>query len=125
MFLLQLINIGSTTAFYAILSLTTIALYDSYIISIGFLLYAKLRGEKLVYGPFKLGLYGVGINAFAIVFALFILVWQPLPSDLPVTAENMNYGGPVLAIVVSLALLDWFVSGHKRFKVPKENVYEQ
>lgn len=119
--LLELISLGSTTALFAILSLTTIALYDSYIISIGFMLYAKLRGDKLVYGPFKMGLYGIGINAFAIIYGLFVLIWLPLPSFLPVTAENMNYGGPVLAVVVSLALLDWVVSGKKRFKLPRED----
>ena len=51
--LLQLINIGSTTAFFAILSLNTLALYLSYLIPILFWIIHKLRGFPVPYGPFK------------------------------------------------------------------------
>lgn len=120
--LLQLINIGSSTALFAILSLSTIALYISYVLPILFILLAKLRGDHITYGPFKLGKAGVFINAFSVIYGVFILIWLPFPPYLPVTAENMNYGGPIMGGVILLALLDWCISGRKRFVVPTENV---
>lgn len=120
--LLQLINIGSTTALFAILSLSTIALYMSYLLPILFILLAKLRGDHITYGPFRLGKAGILINAFSVVYAVFVLIWLPFPPYMPVTSENMNYGGPMMGGILILAVLDWFISGRKRFHVPTENV---
>lgn len=30
----------------------------------------------------------------------------------------MNYSGPVMLAVILFAILDWCVTGHKRFRVP-------
>jgi choline transport protein len=120
--LLTIITVGNTTAFFAILSLNTLALYISYIIPMVFFLLAKLRGDAIPYGPFKLGRFGLPINIFAIVYALFIIIFLPFPPLLPVTGANMNYGGPVMAAVILFALADWVVSGRKRFKAPIERV---
>ncbi|ETN42760.1 uncharacterized protein HMPREF1541_01918 [Cyphellophora europaea CBS 101466] len=117
--LLNLINIGSTTAFFAILSLNTLSLYLSYIIPIVLFTIHKIRGFYVPYGPFKLprGL-GLPINIFAICYAVFIAVFLPWPSAVPVSAETMNYAGPVLGFVIMLSILDWMISGRKRFRVP-------
>lgn len=116
--LLNLINLGSTTAFFAILSLNTLALYISYIIPMVFLVMTKLRGDHIPYGPFRLGRLGLLINLFAIIYAIFIAIFLPFPPFLPVTAKTMNYGGPVMGFVILFALADWFISGKKRFQVP-------
>jgi amino acid transporter len=117
--LLNLINIGSTTAFFAILSLNTLALYISYILPILFFLIHKLRRQPIPYGPFKIP-YGLGvpINIFALCYAVFITIFLPWPPVLPVTKVTMNYGGPVMGAVILFALMDWVVSGRKRFQVP-------
>jgi choline transport protein len=119
---LQLINIGSTTAFFAILSLSTLALYISYTLPMIFFLLAKLRGDHIPFGPFCLGRWGIPINIFAIVYAIFISIFLPFPPIQPVTWANMNYGGPVMGVVIIFALLDWMVSGRKRFQVPVDRV---
>lgn len=116
--LLQLINIGSTTALYAILSLSTISLYISYVLPIIFFTLAKFRGDSIPYGPFRLGRWGIPANLFSIAYGIFILVWLPFPPYMPVTALNMNYGGPVMGAVILFALVDWFIWGRKRFSVP-------
>jgi len=116
--LLNLINLGSTTGFFAILSLNTLALYISYIIPMVFLVMTKLRGDHIPYGPFRLGRWGLPINIFAIIYAIFIALFLPFPPFLPVTAVTMNYGGPVMGFVILFALADWFISGRKRFQVP-------
>ena len=116
--LLNLINLGSTTAFFAILSLNTLALYISYIIPMVFLVMTKLRGDHIPYGPFRLGRWGLPINIFAIIYAIFIAIFLPFPAFVPVTAVTMNYAGPIMGFVILFALADWFVSGKKRFQVP-------
>ncbi|KAH6677107.1 amino acid/polyamine transporter I [Halenospora varia] len=116
--LLALINIGSSTAFNALISLPTIALYISYFIPILFLVIRKLQNRHPTYGPFKLGRWGLPINLFSLVFIVYILIFLPFPTMLPVTAVNMNYAGPLVAVVILIAIGDWFVSGKQRFEVP-------
>jgi amino acid transporter len=117
--LLALINIASATAFNALISLPTIALYISYGIPILFILIRKLQGRHPRYGPFALGRWGIPINVFSLVYILYILTFVPFPTILPVTAVNMNYAGPLVGAVIVIAICDWFVSGRKRFTVPK------
>lgn len=49
--LLSLINIGSSTAFNAIISLSTVSLYISYLIPISCLVLKRFSGEKIAWGP--------------------------------------------------------------------------
>jgi hypothetical protein len=78
----------------------------------------KLRGPKLEFGPFSLGRWGLPINLLSLFYLLFVILWMPFPSVLPVTRETMNYAGPVFLVVITGALVDWFINGHKRFEVP-------
>lgn len=119
--LLLIINIGSSSAFYAIVGLSTIGLYMSYVLPILFIALAKIRKDRISYGPFALGKAGLSINIFAVVYGVFMIVWLPFPPYMPVTGVNMNYSGPILLFVIFFALADWFVGGRKRFKVPDEN----
>jgi hypothetical protein len=117
-FLLSIIYVISSTAFNAIISLQTISLSVSYIPPILFFLVKKIRGEHISYGPFNLGRYGIAINVLALSYLIFVVIWMPFPTMLPVTGKNMNYAGPLMGAIIVGALLDWIISGHKRFKVP-------
>lgn len=116
--LLAIIPIGSTVAFYALVSLALISLNISYFIPILFILIQKLQGRQLQYGPTKLGRWGFLINLYALIHILFIISFTALPPSRPVTGTTMNYAGPLILAVIVLALADWFISGHRRFKVP-------
>ncbi|KAF2252416.1 amino acid transporter, partial [Trematosphaeria pertusa] len=116
--LLALINIGSTVAFTALVSLPTVALYISYFIPITLLTLRKLSGKHPRYGPFKLGRWGLPINLFSLAYIVFVLIWIPFPPGRPVTAQTMNYAGPLFLAVIVFALLDWCTTGRKRFVVP-------
>jgi choline transport protein len=119
--LLTMINIGSTTAFYAIISLSVLALNLSYVIPIIFIVIRKLSHEPIVYGPWRMAArWDLIVNLFAIIYGIFIIIFLPFPPTLPVTAKNLNWSGPVLGFVIIFAVADWCISGKKRFKVPTE-----
>ena len=73
-FLLMLINIASTSAIYAILSLNNLALCTSYLQIVGSFFIYKIRGGQPAWGPFTLGRWGYAINIYAICFLVFIII---------------------------------------------------
>ncbi|KKA22519.1 Amino acid permease, partial [Rasamsonia emersonii CBS 393.64] len=76
--LLALINIGSTTAFNALLSLTTLGEYISYLIPIIFLLIKRIRApHEIPWSSFQLGTWGIPINIFSIVYGTYITIFLP------------------------------------------------
>ncbi len=115
--LLSLIILGSSTAFNDLVGLTVSGLNSSYLIASGLLLYRRCTvgilprqldyankdssDVKLVWGPWHIpGVYGIAINAFACVYLILIIFFCMWPSELPVTAENMNYTVLVTGAVV-------------------------
>lgn len=120
--ILNLIPVGSSVAFYAVTSLSTISLYTSYIPPIALLLLRKLEGRHPTYGPFHLGKFGIPINIFAICYALYIIIFLALPPVLPVTGASMNYASPILGALIVIALCDWFWKGRKRFDLPEKEL---
>lgn len=116
--LVALIYIGSSTAFNAIISLQAMALCISYMPPITFLALRRIFGNAPRPGPFTMGRAGLVVNILALIYLIFIVIWMPFPQELPVTGSNMNYAGPIFGAVIIGALLDWVISGHKRFKVP-------
>lgn len=121
-FLLSLINFGSSTAFNAIISLSTVALYVSYIIPISCLLHKRFSGEDIFWGPWTLGRFGPAINIFALCYGVFICIFLPFPPQKPVTAVNMNYAAPVFGFVILFGVTDWFVRGRKVFVGPRREI---
>lgn len=121
--LLAVINIGSTTAFNALLSLATLGQYISYLIPIIFLLIKRIRAPQEVrWGSFRLGKWGIPLNIFVIMYGIYIVIFLPFPPNYPVTATNMNYAAPVFLAVVFFAVIDWFVRGHKCWHGPRIKV---
>lgn len=133
--LLSLINIGSSVALNAILSLSTIALYTSYIIPITCLIFMRLRvkdkvydspaghaeisEERLVFGPWNLGRWGMAINIYGACYATLLVPFMALPTSLPLTSETMNYAGPIFGFVLCFASVDYLVRGRKVFVGPR------
>jgi amino acid transporter len=124
--ILALINIGSSVAFNAFISLPALGLYISYFFPIFFLFWRRVsrKGmENIHWGPFRLGdKVGPLVNAAAMCYIVFIVIWLPFPAMLPVDRLNMNYSGPILGAVMLLGAFDWCVSGRKRFGVPAGGV---
>lgn len=116
-FLLSLIYIGSSTAFNAIIALTGIALHISYLCPILFFMLKKTK-KQVKMGPWSMGRWGIPVNIFSLAYLIFVIIWMPFPTELPVTGTNMNYAGPVFLAILLGALADWTISGRKRFQVP-------
>ena len=78
--LLSLIYIGSPVAFYAITSLATVSLLQCYCLSIGCVLYRRIKHpETMPPAVFSLGKFGVPVNASAVAYSLWALFWSFWP----------------------------------------------
>ncbi|KAK4935515.1 hypothetical protein LTR10_023426 [Elasticomyces elasticus] len=119
MALLGLLNIASTTAFNAILSLAVVGLYISYLLPTLLILWRRIaKPQTLPYGPFKLGRLGVSINIIAIAYTMFTCVFLLFPPYQPITPQNFSYASVVLAGVLMLCALYWFSTGRKVYNGP-------
>ncbi|KAK5127957.1 hypothetical protein LTR85_005074 [Meristemomyces frigidus] len=123
--LINIIPVGSTTAFYALTSLSTLALYLSYCVPATLILIRKLENNFPAYGPWKIqGPYAVGlaINVFAFAWGWYCVFCLCLPTVMPATPENMNWAGPILGAVIVVALSQWFMGGSKNFHLPEDEM---
>ena len=116
--LINLINIASSTAFSAIISLTTVSLYASYILPIAIMIWRWLRNDEPKFGPYTLGRYGLLVNVIAILWGTFAVIFEVFPTEMPVTAANMNYASLMFGSTVIFSLATWFLYGGKTFQGP-------
>lgn len=123
--LLCLINVGSSTALGAIISIGTAAIVISYTIPIILLIRKRLYHEHIPFGPWSLGRFGLAVNMYGAFFGIFISVFALFPTTIPVTVQNMNYAGPVMIALVLIAGLDWFIRGKDVFKGPLKEMIEE
>ena len=113
-----LINLGSTTAFNIVVSLTLLAVLSTYIISIGCLLLKRIRQEELLPARWSLGRWGLPINAFAFFYAGFVIVFSCFPTSLPVTAGTANWAPLIWVGVIAVAAATYLVHGKKAYTPP-------
>lgn len=116
--LLSLINIGSTTAFNAIVSLGVASLLSSYIISITCMLIKRWRNEKLPPKRWGLGKYGMATNAFSVVYLVFIFIFCFFPIATPVAASTMNWNILIYGVVLLFAVCYFFLKGRHIYSGP-------
>lgn len=118
--ILCLLNISSASyvAFGGITALGSIALYISYAIAISSMIYARYSPGGVELGEWNLGRYGMLVNVYALVHTLYVLIFLPFPSTIPVDATNMNYGGPIMGFVLVVVITLWFLRARKQWKGP-------
>ncbi|KAF2770780.1 amino acid transporter [Teratosphaeria nubilosa] len=120
--LLSLINIGSSIAFNAVISLTTASYLSSYIIVIVLMIHKRLTTpEKLVFGPWTLGRLGLPINIFAAGYSIMTVVFSFFPPQVPIKASSMNWSCAVYGGVLVLGVVYYVVKGHRQFESPVES----
>ncbi|KAL2829432.1 amino acid/polyamine transporter I [Aspergillus cavernicola] len=117
--LLSLINIGSSTAFNAIISLNVAALMYTYIISISCVIYSKIRRpETLPPRRWDMGRWGLPVNIVGLVYSCFALFWSLWPGDRHVTADNFNWSVVIFVGVFLLSLGMYAVKGRREYTGP-------
>jgi amino acid transporter len=121
--LLALINVGSDTAFHAIISLNVAALMWTYTVSIACLLYRRLNcPETLPPQRWSLGKYGIWVNAGALVYVIFAFFWSFWPTNVPVTLGTFNWSVVIFSAVFIISVAMYIVKGRKEYVGPVTTV---
>jgi amino acid transporter len=113
--LLSLINIGSATAFNAIISLQVCAIMMTYGCSVACVLYRRIAHPELIPNArWSLGKWGVLVNSIGLVYVTFTFFWSFWPNAVPVTVQNMNwsvvlFGGVFFVCLVMYVFVGRFV----------------
>ncbi|KAK4891310.1 hypothetical protein LTR27_010113 [Elasticomyces elasticus] len=110
--LLGLINLGSTSAFLAFVSVGVQALALAYAIPIAISLFCGRR--EVNKARWNLGqTFGTIANVLALIWIAFELVLFSMPTALPVTAVSMNYASVVLVGFGAIAAVWYLVHSRK------------
>ncbi|QSS54035.1 GABA permease [Histoplasma capsulatum var. duboisii H88] len=122
--LLSLINLGSSAAFHAIISLNVAALMATYAVSISCVLCLRLtRPELLPDARWSLGpVIGPIVNGLGLAYVLFALFWSFWPGDRHVTVDNFNWSIVIFSGVVAISLVMYYVQGRKTYTGPVTTV---
>jgi amino acid transporter len=110
--LLGIINVGSTSAFTAFVSVGVIALAVSYAIPVGLSLWYKRREVSQARwncGP----VVGPIVNIVALSWIAFETVLFSMPTVLPVTSVSMNYASVVLCGFLAISAAWYFIYARK------------
>ncbi|KAJ5166315.1 uncharacterized protein N7482_005096 [Penicillium canariense] len=123
---LSVINVASVTALSAILALSTSSLYVSYLIPIVMMIIRRFDSSRgsIPFGPWTLGRYGMAINTISLIFGIFVCIFVPFPTQIPVTAANMNWSGPVFLGLCLLLVIDWTFRARKKYIGPSKDLLQ-
>lgn len=139
--LLALINIGSTTVFNDVTSLSLAGFYSTYFISVVLLLYRRLGSTihkadastppapatldqetgdyELTWGPWHVpGWLGIINNVIACVYLVVIWFFSFFPPAIPVEASTMNYSSLVFGATVLYSIVYYLIWGRKQYNGP-------
>ncbi|RAO65328.1 uncharacterized protein BHQ10_001340 [Talaromyces amestolkiae] len=115
--LLGLINLGSSSAFTAFVSVGVVALAISYAIPIGASVFHRrqeVNNAKFNCGP----VVGLVVNIIALLWIAFELVLFCMPTVLPVTAVSMNYAAVVFVGFMAISAVWYGIYARKTYKGP-------
>lgn len=135
--LLSLIVLGSSTALSALISLIFAALYSSYLLTCGLLLWRRCTGglepysgdgpalysDRLEWGPWRLPEpFGIINNIFACLYIIFVLFWSFWPQDTPTTPSTANWSILVYGAVGIFSVLWYYFRARHYFKGPIKEI---
>ncbi|THV93304.1 amino acid permease [Aureobasidium pullulans] len=120
---LALVNLGSTTAFNSIAGLLAGSGGFSYSVSIACVLWRKIRGMPLPQGRFSLGIFGIPINAFAVLYMIQQAIISFFPMFAIVTVKTMNYGCVMFGGVAIISVVYFVVRGRHVYKGPVVDIH--
>ncbi|RDW71023.1 hypothetical protein BP6252_07586 [Coleophoma cylindrospora] len=121
--LLSLINIGSSVAFNAIISLQIVALMMTYCCSISCVLYRRIvHPELLPFARWSLGRWGVLVNSIGVAYVTFSFFWSFWPNTTPVDVGSFNWSVVLFVAVFALCIVQYVLRGRKVYFGPVTTV---
>ena len=103
--LLACINIGSTAALNAIISLGVVALLTSYALTIGCVALRRWRGPPLPPRRWSLGRAGAAVNVAALLFLAPMWFFSFWPVTTPTKPGNMNWAVAMYGGIITIAVV--------------------
>ena len=118
--LLALINIGSTAAFQAFISLNIAAYYSSFMLAAAVMLRLRLTKTELEipWGPFRLRGAGIPVTVLAMLYTTVCLFFSFWPAYAQVTPVSMNYSVLIFGAALLFCLAFWVIWGRKVYTGP-------
>ena len=121
--LLSLINLGSATAFNAIISLQVCALMMTYAVSVGCVLYRRVAHPELIpTARWSLGKWGVPVNVIGLAYVSFTFFWSFWPNTVPVTLDTFNWSVVLFVGVFVISLVMYVIQGHRIYAGPVTDI---
>ena len=117
-YIVSMINIGSTAALNAIVSLCVVSLLTSYYMTIACLVWRRLKGEPLPARRWSLGRYGLAIIIVSLRFLTPIYFFAFWPLSTPVEPESMNWAVVMYGGIVIWSLVYYAVWGRHSYVGP-------
>ncbi|KAK5189002.1 hypothetical protein LTR96_011010 [Exophiala xenobiotica] len=114
-YLIGIIYIFNSTAFYGIMAGQVVAMIISYMLPIALHLFIARRKKNIVYGPWTLGRLGWVTDAVSVTFTTVVAIFQLFPVYRPVTAANMNYSIVLNGAVLMFGTVSWYAYGKGRY----------
>lgn len=111
-FLVLLLSLSSEAS-TIIYSLSVIASLITYIIPIGFRIFA---GDRWVAGPFDLGRWSIPIHVLAFISQSYMIVMQCFPPQKEWDATTLNYNFAITLLAAIFSCLLYIFYGKKHFK---------
>lgn len=65
-----------------------------------------------------MGKFSIFVNAWAVLWTLFVSIIFILPTVRPVAALTMNYAAAFLGLIALFAVVYWYISGRKFYTGP-------
>lgn len=116
---LSLINIGSSTAFNAIISLQLVSLMLTYAVSIGCVLIKRvLHPELLPKARWSLGRFGIVVNAGGLIYAVYAFFWCFWPVSTPVELKTFNWSVLIFVTVAVVSMVMYVFQGRHVYDGP-------
>ncbi|KAM5371488.1 hypothetical protein ACJA88_009475 [Fusarium oxysporum] len=85
---------------------------------IGCVLLKRIRGEQLPSARWSLGRFGLAINAFSVLYSLFIVILCCFPLTLPVDTASANWAPLIWAGVIIIAAIAYVTHGRRAYTPP-------
>jgi amino acid transporter len=119
-FVLGIPVLWNSVAFFAIVSVSVVAIYIAYVLPT----FTRLLSREFKPGPWNLGRWSKLVGWIAVIWVAFISILFLLPQTTPITDKNgiiwanFNYAPIVVIGVMILLTIWWLVSQRKVFKGP-------